>query len=389
MQEEDLIQPITIQNEFGQKVRCYDWKYYQRKMNLRKPLREDTDLSGKRLVIKHTWGIGDIFYMTAALYALKKKFPTCKLTVITTYPDVLEHNPAVDQILHYMDSPSIVDLAESIKEDWYWLDYDTPLKGGYDYKIHLRTKPALNEFLVKLLKETPDDLSDDERDFVNQASTSVISRYKMVALDMYCWHAHIKEPDANRTIHYYPQDYELEMAKRFLAPIKENGFKIITLMPHSSTIYKDYPHWKKVINLCPPNYFWLVLNNFPRVGETWAGPNIFDASGAFKIRQSAALVIEGDLNCSSDTGLLYPRAARGGPCVVTYGPHEPEPFLHYFPSAYGMRIDHIRETKGMEGMCSVGCYIDQTSCHKGGEFAPCLWELSPQKVADKIQELIG
>lgn len=388
MQEEQLVQPETIVNEFGQKVRVYDWEYYQYKMNLRRPLAKETDLSEKRLIVKHTWGVGDILYLTSALRGIKRKFPTCKITVICTYPDMLENNPDVDQIIHYMDSPSFVDLTESIKEDWYWIDYDQPLKGGYDYKVNLRTKPSLNEFLVKLLRRDPKELSKEERDFVNQASTSVISRYRLVALDMYCWHAHLTEPDDNRSIYYYPYSHELEMARRFMAPIREKYSKIVTLMPHSSTLYKDYPHWREVISLCPPNYFWLVMNHVVRNGETWSGPNIFDSSGAFRIRQAAAIVMEGDLCCSSDTGLLYPRAARGGACIVTYGPHEPEPFLHYFPSAHGMRVPQLASTPGMEGMCSVGCYIDQTSCHKQDEFAPCLLELSPKRVAEKVQELL-
>jgi hypothetical protein len=159
-------------------------------------------------------------------------------------------------------------------------------------------------------------------------------------------------------------------------------------MPHSSTHFKDYPHWREVIRLCPQSYFWIVLDSFVR-GSTWEGPNIFDASSAFKIRQAIALCIEADLMCSSDTGFLYPRAARGNPCVVTYGPHDPEPFLHYFPSAHGLRVPKITKTEGMIGQCQVGCYIDTTRCHSNSDFSPCLEELSPQVVADAVRKYIG
>jgi len=377
--------PEIVTNEFNQRVRVYDWDEYQFRMSLRKPWDGKGDLNGKRLVIKHTWGLGDVLYSTAALRGLKEKFPKCIISYISGYPDMLENNPDVDNNIHAADAQGTVEMTDSIKEDWYWLDYDVPIKGGYDYKIHLRTKPALNEFLVSLLRKDPSTLGGDERDFVNQASSSVISRYRMIALDMYCMHAHV-DPEM-KSVWYYPYDYELEMAKRFLAPIREKGYKVITLMPHSSTKYKDYPHWREVMRLCPPNCFWLILDHVPRNDEVWAGPNIYNASGAFKLRQSAAIVIESDLNCSSDTGLLYPKAARGGKCVVTYGPHEGEPFLHYFPSAHPLRVKNVTGLLS-EPCCSTGCFIDTASCHKAGDYPPCLWQLEPKVVADKVMELL-
>jgi len=387
MQEEGFIPPTTIINEVGQSVRVYDWADYQRRMRLRNPLSKNADLDGKTLVIKHTWGIGDVLYSTAALKGLKQKFPMCKIVYISGYPDILENNPDVDVNMHHMDAPSYVELAERMKDVWYWLDYDVPIKGGFDYKVNLRTKPVLNEFMTAMLKRNPTELNDDERAFIDQASSSVISRYRMVALDMYCWHAFVDPPD--KSVYYYPYPYELEMAKRFFAPIRQAGKKVITLVPHSSTFYKDYPHWKEVIKLCPPNYFWVILDSFVRNDETWAGPNIFNASAAFKLRQAIAIIIESDLNCSSDTGMLYPKAARGGLCVVTYGPHEPEPFLHYFPSTHGLRVPNvIGLLPNNEPCCSVGCYIDTTSCHKAGDHPPCLWQLSPDRVASKITELL-
>jgi ADP-heptose:LPS heptosyltransferase len=375
-----------ILNEYGQKVRCYDWTEYQRRLTRRKLWKGDVDLNGQVLIIKHTWGIGDILYSTPALRGLKEKFPKVSIRYICTHPDMLENNPDVDEVYHWADYDAITELSDKLDQatqDWYWLDYDVPLKGGYDYKVHLRTKPQLNEHLSRLLRQDPKTLSGDERDFVNQASSAVISRYQLVALDMYCWHAYVDPP--NKTVHYYPYDYELEQARSFLQPLRASGKKVILLMPHASTVYKDYPHWKEVIRLCPPNYFWVVMDAFLRDGSPWAGTNIFDCSGAFRIRQVAALIIESDLCCSSDTGLLYPRAARNRPCVVTYGPHEPEPFLHYFPSAHGLRIPVLKNTSGMIGMCSVGCYIDTSSCHVKGHAPPCLDELSPERVALEVQ----
>lgn len=354
---------------------------------MRRPLTKDIDLTDKTLIIKHTWGVGDILYSTPAVHALKQKFKGLNLIYVSTHPEILENNPDVDENIHFMDAGAYADLMDSMEDDWYWLDYDTPLKGGYDYKVNLRTKPMLNEFLVSLLRKNPNQLEGDEKDFVNQASSSVISRYRMVALDMYCWHAFVDPVE--KSVHYYPTEHELAMAKKFLQPLRNEGYKVITLMPHSSTIYKDYPHWAEVVKLCPSNYYWLVLDSQVRKDENWIGPNQYNLGGAFQIRQTAALVIESDLNCSSDTGLLYPKVARGGKAVVTYGPHEPEPFLHYFPSAHGLRVSHVTGLlpDGKES-CSVGCYIDVTSCKPGGGNAPCLEQLSPQVVADKIKELL-
>jgi len=359
---------------------------------MRKELKAETDLNGKDLIINHTWGLGDILYSTPALYGIKKKFPRSRVTYICRYPDILEGNPYVDRVVHFLDYDSTEDLFDRMENDWYYLDYDTPLKGGLDYKLNLRTKPQLNEFMVSLLRKNPSELNADESDFVKQSSHSVIYRYKHIALDMYCQHAYITPGDIAKeemTVYYYPKEEELREAKKFLLPIKSDFKEVITLMPHASTIYKDYPHWKEVIRLCPKNYFWLILDSHMRKSEPWIGSNISNLSGAFTLRQSAAIVIGSDLNCSSDTGLLYCKAARGGKCLVTYGPHEPEPFLTYFPSAHGMRVPYVTGLlPDGQKSCTTACFIDTASCHKPGSPAPCLDQLGPEMVAAQIMELL-
>jgi len=344
------------------------------------------------VVVNHTWGLGDVLYSTPAMYGLKKKFPKCTIVYICRYPDILKGNPYIDRVLHFLDYDATEDMFDSMTEDWYWLNYDVPLKGGLDYKIHLRTKPQLNEFMVSLLRKNPSELNADEQDFVKQASHSVIQRYKHIALDMYCQHAHVGPEDMTReerTVYYYPTEQELTLADRLLTPIKNKGFKVITLLPHASTMYKDYPYWKEVVRLCSRNYFWIVLDSHVRKGEPWMGTNIANLSGAFSLRESAAMVIQSHLNCSSDTGLLYAKASRGGKCLVTYGPHEWEPFLHYFPTAHGMRVPYVTGLlENGEKSCTTGCFIDTGSCRSAGSVPPCLAQLSPDVVASKITELL-
>jgi ADP-heptose:LPS heptosyltransferase len=379
--------PRIYVNEVGQKVREYTFEEYQDRLRQRRPLKADTDLNGKDLVVKHTWGLGDILYSTPAMHGIKQKFPDCRIHYICTCPEILENNPDIHKIYHFMEYDGLMEIGDNFKGEWYWLDYDVPLKGGYNYKIHLRTKPYMNEFLMSLLKKDHKELNEDELAFVDQASSSVIARYRMVALDMYCMHAFVDPPEKN-TVYYYPYDSELDIARNFLKPMKKQGYKVITLMPHSSTPYKDYPHWKEVMHLCPLNYLWLILDS--RRKETWLGTNIEDVSGVFQLRHSAAVIIEADLHCSSDTGLLYPRAALGKPVVTTYGPHEPEPFLHHFPSAYGLRVPSVTGLlPDGQTCCTTGCFIDTISCHKPGSPAPCLDQLSPRLVAEKIMSLLG
>lgn len=100
MPDYNFKQPEIILNELGQKVRVYEWSDYQRRLSLRKPLTKDVDLNGKHLIIRHTWGIGDVLYSTAALRGLKAKFPDCKISYISVFPDVLENNPDMDNNLH-------------------------------------------------------------------------------------------------------------------------------------------------------------------------------------------------------------------------------------------------------------------------------------------------
>lgn len=378
--------PETIINEFGNKVKVYAWEELQDRVAKRKPLRKDTDLHKKTLVIRHTWGIGDIIYSTPAVKGLKDKFPDCEIHYICSNPDVLFHNPAVDHVHHYMEFDDLFEIAELLAgREWYWLDFDVPLKGGFDYKIHLRTKPIMNENLLRILSTNPKDLNEDEKRFMEQASSSVISRYNMVALDMYCWHAFVDPPD--KSVYYYPTEDELTFARTLLQPIRDRGLRPFVLMPKTSTPMKDYPHWKEVVQKSPRDIVWVILDAFQQSRFDWAKrDNCIDYSGALRLRHSMAVCIEADFMASSDTGFLYPRAARGGKCVVVYGPHEPQPFLKYFPAARGLRIDRLHTTPGMIGMCSVGCYIDTQACKKSGEPNPCLNELSPDTVLRNILE---
>src|SRR5271167_4125607 len=143
--------PEIIINSKGQTVRHYTWENYRRRLGMRKELTKDTDLNGKTLIVNHTWGIGDILYSTPALYGLKKKYPGVKIIYISRNPEILEGNPYVDQAVHFLDYDVTEALFDSMEDDWYWLSFDTPLKGGLDYKINLRTKPQMNEFMVSLL----------------------------------------------------------------------------------------------------------------------------------------------------------------------------------------------------------------------------------------------
>jgi len=376
--------PKTYMGEFNQPVREYDWQDFQNRLKMRMPYTGKEDLNGETMVVRHCWGLGDVLYMTPALKAIKEKFPKMRLITITNFPDILKDNPAVDENCHWLQFEDFMDLADKLKfKKWYFVSYDVPLKGGFDYKIHLRTQPKLNEHLMDLLKKDPKTLSGDDKVFVDCASSTLINRYKMVALDLYCYHLHVDPPV--KSVYYYPTESELEFARNFMKPLRAKGYKIVTLMPHTSTMFKDYPHWKEVIRECPKNYYWLILGGKRHDGENWNGLNMFDCGGAFNLRQSAAIVIEADMACSSDTGLTYTRLARGGKAVMTYGPHEPEPFLHYFPSAKGLRVESVSGLR--EGpCCTVGCYIDTTACRPGGGYPPCLDQLSPKRVADAVQE---
>jgi ADP-heptose:LPS heptosyltransferase len=378
-------QPNIHMNEFQQPVREYDWEDFQNRLKQRLPYTGKEDLNGKTLVIKHTWGIGDVLYSTPAIKAIKEKFPKVKLVYISAYPVILEGNPDVDMNCHWQQFEDFLDLGDKLKDEkWYFVTYDTPLKGGYDYKVNLRTQLKLNEHMYDLLRKDPKTLSAEEIQFVENASGTLVDRYRKIALDLYCLHLHVDPPV--KSVYYYPTEEELAFAKMFLNPISgQRKKKVITLMPHTSTFFKDYPHWREVIRLCPLDYVWVILDGRARPNENWIGTNIVNCIAAFNLRQTAALIIEGDLCCSSDTGLLYTKAARGGKCVVTYGPHEPQPFLHYFPSARGLRVESVSGLRDGP-CCTVGCYIDSTACRPGGGPPPCLDQLSPQQVANAIQE---
>ena len=170
--------PETIINEVGQEVKVFQWDEFLETLRQRKDYTGKEDLNGKTLVVKHTWGLGDVLYSTPALKALKEKFPDCKIAYITTNPEILRNNPAVAEVIDWLDCQDILDVIERFKgQDWYFLNYDCPLKGGYDYKVNLRTKPQLNEYVASLLLKKKDDLTGQQLEFVKQASNYAIERY--------------------------------------------------------------------------------------------------------------------------------------------------------------------------------------------------------------------
>jgi ADP-heptose:LPS heptosyltransferase len=158
-------------------------------------------------------------------------------------------------------------------------------------------------------------------------------------------------------------------------------------------VYKDYPHWRKVIKILENEpYHWIILDHrFDPAAWGELGSKVTDCSGAFKLRYSAAVAIESDLFCSSDTGLLYVRLSQGKKAISLYGPHEPFPFLaHFQPHARGLRVPYVTGLlPDGQKSCSVGCFIDVSGCHGKGQYSPCMDQLAPEVVAAEIRSALA
>jgi ADP-heptose:LPS heptosyltransferase len=356
-------------NAMGQAVKVMDFAELQALQGFVHKYERGMDLSDKRLVVRHTWGIGDTLFATPVVKELKRLYPTCKIAFASSWPDVLKHNPDVDDILP---------VGEFNAGDWVhrfgghiWvLDFNLPgLKDG-------RVSPKISEHLLELLRRQPAQLNNHEREFITRSRSLYTGRYKQIVLDAYCERAGVN-PEV-KTVYYYPTDEELQRLQGFISGFRNENRRVIVLSPSSSSLLKDYPYWNDVIRQIPITTTWLLVGNPHDRWPNPSKPNVIDLRGALKLRESAALTLVADLLCCSDTGLLYVRASKNLPCIALYGPHEPEAFLKYFPSVLGLRSTTV---------CSVGCGVDAVACSDSTS-APCMTALKPELVAAHILQVL-
>lgn len=373
-----------IINEKGQQVEEYEGlKEFFGLQKSKKAFAPGMDLNDKILVLKHTWGIGDCFFLTAAIRALKTEHPQVYIAVIVRYTDIFRGNPDVDEILDWRLVPDNFEMSRRFKDrgkDWILLDYDCMLKAGYDLRLHSRQEPVFNDYIDFLSQK--DYLEPYEEAFLRQSPTSTIREYGIPVLDLYAKHAGVELTE--KTVFYFPSARELQKARTLLD--RAQGAKKIVLVPRTSTLHKDYPHWAEVIAAFPECSWFIVGNAW---GECPTLPNVYNLTESCHLRDSLALCLEADLLCSGDTGCVYPRAALGKPCLVICGAVEPWGFYSYFPSVLGLRIDALRTTSGMQGFCSVGCMIDTLPCFPGSPPPPCLQELGAEVVISKVNGLLA
>ena len=298
------------------------------------------NLDDKSILICRTSGIGDILIMLNAIQELKKKYPTCKISVASGQTDILKGE--ADK-LYFMPFD-----AEIIKQHDYFLHFQGILESN-DFPS--MTTHASDLFLQRLF------LDSDKK-----IATLKSSKLELNWLEATLEEMKLKNEDISN----------------------DSDFVIgVQMMP--SNIVRGYPteRMKRVINkLASENVVICLIgeNNIANftLADYYKGnkENIKICTG-FNLRQTIVFSQRYDLIISPDSMMIQLAGCYKIPCVGIYGP---------FPSDLRMRYHY--NSIGIDAcvVCSP-CFSYDEKCLKGNGWSPCFNSIKPTHIlsaADKL-----
>lgn len=257
------------------------------------------NLSGKRIMVFRTGGIGDLFFLNAPLRYLKKKYPTCFIRAASACKQPLENVPEIDEV------------------------HDMPFDAKYlnDVDYHL--------FFQGILE-----------------SSSEISK-KTHAVDMFFSYFGIDSiqlPAEDKIPRVFFKKEEMDWLKQTTEKMGINDSNyVVGVQMETSAPLRNWPKekMKTVID---------VLSNEPGVkivligteqheqlGQFFKGnnPNIIMAT-RFSVRQAITLTNRYNLVISPDSFMIQAAGALDKPQIGLYGPFPSEVRMKYFKNAIGM-----------------------------------------------------
>lgn len=300
------------------------------------------NLDNKSILITRTKGIGDILMLLNAIQELKKKYPTCKISVATQEKDILNHEMVVDKLY------SMPFDSELIKKHDYWISFQGIMESN---DLESRTEHPSDLFLKRLF------LQSDKK----------IAELHFSALEMN-WYEEMQQE-----LKIHSDDLE-----------READFVIgIQIMP--SNLARAFPtdKMKCIIDiLSKENIDICLIGNNDSTNLTLAeyyksGRENIKICCNFSIRQTICFSQRYDLIIAPDSMMIQVAGCLNKPCVGIYGP---------FPS--DLRMRYHNNSIGIDScvVCSP-CFIYQETCFKGQGFSPCWNNIYPAHILEAVDEL--
>lgn len=324
-------------------------------------------MKNKKVLIVRLGAIGDIVHTTIIADAIKAKHPNWVIDFLTTeyFSELLENHPSVDNIIFWKEEDKkligFLKFAKVLFDNHYdyffspTLSLKTFLLSLLIFPKKIRFKKRFNGLWV-------------EKYF--QMAKSVIKDLEMPKnLSLGLSSSAIDK--INNEISKYPKPYFVIAPGRTI----DNG--------RQGRLW-NIEKWKELCKLISNNYggtiFVLGSNNEKETHEILADNNVIIKTGEYSIAESKALFTKTDLVISGDTGPIHIASAFNVKTLALLGSTNPK---HIKP--YGENGNYI----SADYSC-LYCWKRKCPYLKNGEkYTPCMENLSPKRVFDKIQSIMN
>lgn len=297
------------------------------------------DLNNKTILVARAGGIGDVIYMSAAMKALKKKYPNCKIvfSCSDSYKSMIDNMDFYDKYIKYPFTLNRFALA----------DYHALYSG-----IVERTTDSYNTNLYELSA-------------------------KFIGLD------DVGLEDLNPSIKVSPD--KLIFCKDLLK--QWNVDKFVLVQKHASAINRTPPDkiWKPILKYISSLGLSIIFIDSPnREKDVDLSMKYFELDNTFNLCGysktldiSIAMQSLSVFNLCADTSMIPISHSIGAKVLSIHGP-----FLGNLRTNYGDNHQYINA----ETSCSP-CFLNGNERCKNGQ--KCFLELDINRVIEKIDYLIG
>ena len=278
-------------------------------------------------------GIGDILMLTPLLEAIKTEYPNYHLTFALdtksagdTYYSLVKNNPYIDEI---------VSAHEVVRDDYHLFKDMSSVCLQYENS----GLPWINRIDI----------------FANACGFKLKN-----TLPFY-----LVEPEE--------KNWAFEFVKK-----TANDKKKIMLHTASYDVKRTWPikKYTDLISLLNKtnNNFTYYINDFQNLNPYWNQyKNVVNIS-QYKIREVAAITEQMDLFVGPDSGPMHIAGSLKVPGIVLFGSIPPQSRINYYPTLKSLTV---------ENLSCLGCGYKSCPFH-----IKCMTSLSPEKVANKINEIL-
>jgi len=298
---------------------------------------ENQPLDNKRIFMFRTGGIGDLFFLNAAIRYLKKRYPTCFIRVATGCPEPLENLPEVNELYPMPFDASLLQDVDFVRY------FQGIIEGGSESS---KTLNAVDMFLSYFGIDSLQSPAEEKRPKLFFKKEEMDWRDKTLPV-----------------LHVESNDYVIGIQMETSAPLrnfpKEKMKAIVDILAQEENI--------KIVLIGTEQHELL--------GQFFKGKNSnVILATKFTVRQSMIVATRYDLIISPDSFMVQVAGALEKPLIGLYGPFPSNVRMKYFKNAIGMDPSVV---------CSPCYKHDFRACIKGFP-SPCFSQMNVEDVLQAI-----